>query len=87
MVRFLMMHHQDKFLGKLINVFWNSAIVAAPHEKWGETPVAYIVIKKNRILNEETIIKHCRENLAGYKVIQEKKKKGLCIGVYNALLF
>jgi hypothetical protein len=64
--------------------FGNSAIVAAPHEKWGETPVAYIVIKENRILDEETVIKHCRENLAGYKVIQEKKKR-VYVSVYIML--
>ncbi|KAI7901641.1 uncharacterized protein BX663DRAFT_513518 [Cokeromyces recurvatus] len=43
------------------------AIVAGPDDRWGERPVAYIVLKKNRILDARSVINHCRKCLAGYK--------------------
>lgn len=44
-----------------------AAVVAAPHEKWGETPCAFITLKKGKSLNEADIIAYCRENLAHFK--------------------
>ncbi|CEP10582.1 hypothetical protein [Parasitella parasitica] len=43
------------------------AIVAGPDDKWGERPIAFVVIKKNRTLDESTVINHCRNSLAGFK--------------------
>ncbi|KAL7308412.1 hypothetical protein PS15m_011618 [Mucor circinelloides] len=43
------------------------AIVAGPDDKWGERPVAFVVLKKNRTLTESAVIDHCRNSLAGYK--------------------
>jgi fatty-acyl-CoA synthase len=43
------------------------AIVGVPHERWGQTPVAAVVLESNADLSPERIIQHCRERLAGYK--------------------
>lgn len=43
------------------------AAVGAPSEKSGEC-VKVFVVKKDKSLNEDELIRHCRENLTGYKV-------------------
>jgi fatty-acyl-CoA synthase len=45
-----------------------AAVVAAPHEKWGETPAALVVRKEGRGLTEEDLIAYCKKRLAGFKV-------------------
>lgn len=45
-----------------------AAVVAAPDEKWGETPCAFLTLKKDApTLTEEDVIAYCRENLAHFK--------------------
>jgi fatty-acyl-CoA synthase len=39
------------------------AVVGAPHRRWGETPVAFVVGSAS----EDELIAHCREHLASYK--------------------
>jgi acyl-CoA synthetase (AMP-forming)/AMP-acid ligase II len=43
------------------------AVVAAPHERWGQTPVAVVVVRGGAPLTEAEVIAHCRAHLAGYK--------------------
>ena len=43
------------------------AVVAAPHEKWGETPAAMVVLKEGQSLTAEELIAYCRKRLAGFK--------------------
>jgi fatty-acyl-CoA synthase len=43
------------------------AVVAAPHEKWGETPAALVVLKEGHKLTEEELKAYCRESLGGFK--------------------
>jgi fatty-acyl-CoA synthase len=43
------------------------AIVAVPHEKWGEVPKAFVVAKPGTNPTEEDIIQYCRANIAHYK--------------------
>ncbi len=43
------------------------AVIGVPHEKSGECVKAFI-IKKDKSLNEKTVIDYCRENMTGYKV-------------------
>jgi fatty-acyl-CoA synthase len=45
------------------------AVVAAPHEKWGETPVAFIVLAAGCRLTADDVIAHCRkEELSPFKI-------------------
>ncbi len=45
-----------------------AAVVAAPDEKWGEVPCAFIELKPGHEATAEHIVAHCRETLAGFKV-------------------
>ena len=44
------------------------AVVAAPHDKWGEVPIAFIEIAEGHTLERAAVIEHCRQHLAGFKV-------------------
>ena len=44
------------------------AVVAAPHDKWGEVPVAFIEIHEGNTLQRNTVMAHCSQHLAGFKV-------------------
>jgi fatty-acyl-CoA synthase len=45
------------------------AVVAAPHEKWGETPAAFVVLAAGCSLTAEELIAYCRkENLSAFKI-------------------
>jgi 3-(methylthio)propionyl---CoA ligase len=43
------------------------AVVAMPHEKWGETPAAYVELKPGASATESEILEHCRGRLAKFK--------------------
>ncbi|TWX63254.1 AMP-binding protein [Colwellia sp. C1TZA3] len=45
-----------------------AAVVAKKDEKWGETPCAFIALKRGQTLTEQEIIQYCREHMAGFKV-------------------
>ena len=44
-----------------------AAVVAQPHEKWGETPIAYVELKPGMSVSEEELTAHCYEQLAHFK--------------------
>lgn len=44
------------------------AVVAMPHDKWGETPCAFIELAQGQTVSEGELEKHCRSNLAAYKI-------------------
>ncbi|WP_296243106.1 MULTISPECIES: AMP-binding protein [unclassified Psychrobacter] len=44
------------------------AVVAAPHDKWGEVPVAFIEIHAGSTLQRDHVMEHCKQYLAGFKV-------------------
>jgi fatty-acyl-CoA synthase len=44
------------------------AVIGAPHERWGETVVALVVLSAEHDgVTEGDLIAHCRERLAHYK--------------------
>jgi fatty-acyl-CoA synthase len=45
-----------------------SAVVGAPHEKWGEVPVAYVTLRPDADVDGETLAAFVRSRLAGFKV-------------------
>jgi fatty-acyl-CoA synthase len=45
-----------------------AAVVAKKDEKWGETPFAFVCLKRGQSLTEQDVIQHCREHMAGFKV-------------------
>jgi fatty-acyl-CoA synthase len=44
-----------------------SAVVGMPHEKWGESPHAFIILKDGASATEDEIKLHVRNNLAHFK--------------------
>lgn len=46
-----------------------AAVIAVPHEKWGETPHAYVVLRDNEEVTELDLIAFSREKLAHFKAI------------------
>jgi acyl-CoA synthetase (AMP-forming)/AMP-acid ligase II len=43
------------------------AVVAIPHEHWGERPKAFVTLKQRSEATEQEVIAFCRERLAHYK--------------------
>ena len=46
------------------------AVVGMPHEKWGESPHAFIVLREGKNTTETELKHHVRDNLAHFKVPQ-----------------
>lgn len=45
----------------------DAAVVGVPHELWGETVKAYVVVKDGAEIDEQGIVNFCKEHLASYK--------------------
>ena len=45
-----------------------AAVIAIPHDKWGEVPKAFVTLKTGADASEADIIEHCRGRLAKFKV-------------------
>jgi fatty-acyl-CoA synthase len=47
-----------------------AAVVGMPHEKWGEAPCAFVVLRPGANFGEQELRAFCREHLAHFKVPQ-----------------
>ena len=45
-----------------------AAVVGRPDDRWGEVPVAYVVLSSAATTTPEELIEHCRQQLARFKV-------------------
>jgi fatty-acyl-CoA synthase len=45
-----------------------AAVVGRPDQRWGEVPVAYVVLHPDARATAEALVAHCRERLARFKV-------------------
>ena len=43
------------------------AVIAAPHDQWGERPKAFVILRPGATVTEQQIIDHVREQLAHFK--------------------
>ena len=44
-----------------------AAVVARPHDRWGEAPCAFVELRDKAALDEADVVAFCREHLAGFK--------------------
>jgi fatty-acyl-CoA synthase len=45
-----------------------AAVVGRPDERWGEVPVAHVVLRPGASVSGDALVEHCRERLARFKV-------------------
>jgi acyl-CoA synthetase (AMP-forming)/AMP-acid ligase II len=45
-----------------------AAVVGRPDKRWGEVPVAFVVLREGQTATPDELIAHCRERLARFKV-------------------
>jgi fatty-acyl-CoA synthase len=48
-----------------------AAVVGRPHERWGEVPVAYVVLRPGATVTAGQLVEHCRTRLGRFKVPKE----------------
>ena len=51
-------------------LFSEAAVVGMPHERWGESPHAFVILRDGARATEEELKEHVRANLARFKTPQ-----------------
>jgi len=54
-----------------------AAVVAAPHELWGEIPIAFVDLRPGAVVTEDEIIEHVRNRLSHFKAPKRVLFQGL----------
>ncbi|MHB8827808.1 MAG: class I adenylate-forming enzyme family protein, partial [Acidimicrobiales bacterium] len=60
----------ERVLTSLADVV-DAAVVGVDNARWGETGVAFVVVRPGASLTTEDLLVHCRHELAGFKVPSE----------------
>jgi acyl-CoA synthetase (AMP-forming)/AMP-acid ligase II len=45
-----------------------AAVIGVPDDRWGQVGCAFVLLKKGVRVSNRTLIAHCRERLAKYKI-------------------
>ncbi len=48
-----------------------AAVVGRPDDRWGEVPVAFVVVRDDAAVTPDILVQHCRTQLARFKVPRE----------------
>jgi len=45
-----------------------AGVTSTEHEVWGQSPIAFVVLRQENVVNQEKLLEHCKARLAKYKL-------------------